>query len=142
MKSSSCHDPKMEAYCEEVRHLEDKFHGLETTTLHAGIMRPPMNSQKSLLVELRSHLTFSQEISINRLPTSGQTEGSMGRHSIPHLRWKPPRPGLKPCRWKARPHQPTPSLTGVFCTSTISLEGTSPQIRSRLDGLLTGPNPL
>jgi hypothetical protein len=29
MKSSSCHDPKMEAYCEEVRRLEDKFHGLE-----------------------------------------------------------------------------------------------------------------
>jgi ribonuclease HI len=29
MKSSSCRDPKMKAYCEEVRCLEDKFHGLE-----------------------------------------------------------------------------------------------------------------
>jgi ribonuclease HI len=29
MKESSCHDPKMEAYCKEVRRLEDKFHGLE-----------------------------------------------------------------------------------------------------------------
>jgi hypothetical protein len=29
MKSSSCHDPKMEAYSKEVRRLEDKFHGLE-----------------------------------------------------------------------------------------------------------------
>jgi hypothetical protein len=29
MKSSSCRDPKIEAYCEEVRRLEDKFHGLE-----------------------------------------------------------------------------------------------------------------
>jgi ribonuclease HI len=29
MKSSSCHNPKMEAYCKEVRRLEDKFHGLE-----------------------------------------------------------------------------------------------------------------
>jgi ribonuclease HI len=29
MKDSSCHDPKMEAYCKEVRHLEDKFHGLQ-----------------------------------------------------------------------------------------------------------------
>jgi hypothetical protein len=29
MKSSSCRDPKMEAYCEEVRRLEDKFHSLE-----------------------------------------------------------------------------------------------------------------
>jgi hypothetical protein len=29
MKSLSCRDPKMEAYCEEVRRLEDKFHGLD-----------------------------------------------------------------------------------------------------------------
>jgi len=29
MKASNCHDPKMEAYCREVRRLEDKFHGLE-----------------------------------------------------------------------------------------------------------------
>jgi hypothetical protein len=29
MKSSSYRDPKMEAYCEEVGCLEDKFHGLE-----------------------------------------------------------------------------------------------------------------
>jgi ribonuclease HI len=29
MKDSSCHDPKMEAYCQEVRRLEDKFYCLE-----------------------------------------------------------------------------------------------------------------
>jgi hypothetical protein len=29
MKDSSCHDPKMEAYCKEVLSLEDKFHGLK-----------------------------------------------------------------------------------------------------------------
>ena len=29
MKASSCHDPKMEAYCNEVHKLEDKFHDLE-----------------------------------------------------------------------------------------------------------------
>jgi ribonuclease HI len=29
MKDSSCHDPKMEAYCKEVWCLEDKFRGLE-----------------------------------------------------------------------------------------------------------------
>jgi ribonuclease HI len=29
MKDSSYRDPKMEAYCNEVWHLEDKFHGLE-----------------------------------------------------------------------------------------------------------------
>jgi hypothetical protein len=29
MKNSHCHDPKMEAYCDEDRRLEDKFYGLE-----------------------------------------------------------------------------------------------------------------
>jgi ribonuclease HI len=29
MKNSHCHDQKMEAYCDEVRRLEDKFHRLE-----------------------------------------------------------------------------------------------------------------
>jgi len=29
MKASNCHDLKIEAYCKEVRRLEDKFHGLE-----------------------------------------------------------------------------------------------------------------
>jgi hypothetical protein len=29
MKKSHCRDPKMKAYCDEVRRLEDKFYGLE-----------------------------------------------------------------------------------------------------------------
>jgi ribonuclease HI len=29
MKNSHCRDRRMEAYCDEVRHLEDKFYGLE-----------------------------------------------------------------------------------------------------------------
>jgi hypothetical protein len=29
MKNSHCRDPKMEAYCDEVRRLKDKFYGLE-----------------------------------------------------------------------------------------------------------------
>jgi hypothetical protein len=29
MKNFHCRDPKMEAYCDEVRRLEDKFYGLE-----------------------------------------------------------------------------------------------------------------
>jgi ribonuclease HI len=104
MKSSSCRDPKMEAYCEEVRCLEDKFHSLELNHIARRYMRPLMNSQKSLPVELQFHRTFSRKISINRSSTSGQTEGSTGRHSTLHLRRKPPRPGLRPSRWKAQPY--------------------------------------
>jgi hypothetical protein len=54
----------------------------------------------------------------------GQTEGSTGRHSTPHLRQKPPRPGLKPCRWKVRPLHLTSCLTDAFRTSTTLSEGT------------------
>jgi ribonuclease HI len=33
MKNSHCRNPKMEAYCDEVRRLEDKFYGLELNHL-------------------------------------------------------------------------------------------------------------
>jgi hypothetical protein len=46
MRSSSCRDPKMEAYCEEVRCLEDKFYGLELNHIARRYNEPPMNSQK------------------------------------------------------------------------------------------------
>jgi hypothetical protein len=43
MKNSHCRDPKMEAYYDEVRHLEDKFYGLEspddTTRLRTSWLR-------------------------------------------------------------------------------------------------------
>jgi ribonuclease HI len=39
MKNSHCRDPKMEAYCDEVRRLEDKFYGLELTTSPDGTTR-------------------------------------------------------------------------------------------------------
>jgi ribonuclease HI len=34
MKNSHCRDPKMEAYCDEVQRLEDKFYGLVSRDLH------------------------------------------------------------------------------------------------------------
>ena len=33
MKESSCHDAKMEAYCQEVRRLEDKFNDLKLNNI-------------------------------------------------------------------------------------------------------------
>ena len=60
MKTSNCHDPKMEAYCKEVRRLEDKFHGLEL--IHVATTRQPTNSPRSRRPEAWYHLTRSQEI--------------------------------------------------------------------------------
>ena len=42
MKESSCHDPKMEAYCNAVRRLEDEL-AKNSTTSRVSTMRMPMN---------------------------------------------------------------------------------------------------
>jgi ribonuclease HI len=46
MKNSHSHDRKMEAYCDEVRRLEDKFYGQELNHVACGTMRPWMSWQK------------------------------------------------------------------------------------------------
>jgi ribonuclease HI len=142
MKSLSCRDPKMEAYCEEVRRLEDKFHGLELNHIAHRY-----NEAIDELTKIASSRTtvptdvFAKDL--HQPSVNIRADGGVDfHHSTLYLRRKPPRPGLRPCKWKARPRQTTPSLTGVYRTSTISLEGTSPRIRSRLDGSLVGPNPL
>jgi hypothetical protein len=58
--------------------LRTSFMALSSTTSHVGIMRLLMNSQKSRLVGLRFHRTFSREISTNHPSTLGRTEGSTG----------------------------------------------------------------
>jgi ribonuclease HI len=43
MKNSHCRDKKMEAYCDQVRRLEDKFHGWNSTMLLDDTTRPRMS---------------------------------------------------------------------------------------------------
>jgi hypothetical protein len=47
MKNASCHDDKMEAYCNAVRALEDKFYSISLTTCPAGTTRRRMSLPKS-----------------------------------------------------------------------------------------------
>jgi ribonuclease HI len=126
MKSSSCRDPKMEAYCEEVWCLEDKFHGLELN----HVARRYNEAVDELVKIVSSQATVPPDVFTRDLhqPSVGTKagEGTDGPSLDPHPRWKLPRPGLKSCRRKARPYQPTSSLTGVSCTSTVSFEGISP----------------
>jgi ribonuclease HI len=142
MKSSSSRDPKMEAYCEEVRRLEDKFHGLELN--HVARRYNEVADELAKIASCRATVppdVFARDLhqpSVNTRAGGGPTV----HHSIPHLRRELPRPGLKSCRRKARPYQPTSCPTSVFRTSTVSLEGISPWIRLTLDGSLAGPRPL
>jgi ribonuclease HI len=43
MKNSHCRDQKMEAYCDEVRRLDDKFYGLELNHVARRYKRPRMS---------------------------------------------------------------------------------------------------
>jgi hypothetical protein len=46
MKNSHYRDQKMEAYCDEVRRLEDKFMGWSSTMLLDGTKKPQMSWRK------------------------------------------------------------------------------------------------
>jgi hypothetical protein len=78
MKDSSCHDPKMEAYCKEVRCLEDKFHGLELN----HIVRRYNEAIDELTKITSSRTTVPLDIFSRDLHQSfvdlGTTEGSDG----------------------------------------------------------------
>jgi hypothetical protein len=142
MKSSSCHDPKMEAYCEEVRCLEDKFHGLELNHIARRY-----NEAADELTKITSSRTmvppdvFARDLhqpSINIRADGGVDGPSLD--PLPEA--EAPLTGAEAMHVEGSTPPAHPSLTGVFRTSTISLEGTSPRIRSRLDGSLVEPNPL
>jgi hypothetical protein len=128
MKDSSCHDPKMEAYCKEVWCLEDKFHGLKLN----HIVRRYNEATDELAKIMSNRATVPPDVFSRDLHEPSidarMTEGADDPLLDPHLRRKPPRLGLTSCRWKARPYQPTLSLTGALHTSTVSLEGSSPWI--------------
>jgi ribonuclease HI len=47
MKNSSCHDARMEAYCKEVRRLEDKFFGMELNHVARRYNEVADNRQRS-----------------------------------------------------------------------------------------------
>jgi ribonuclease HI len=67
MKDKNCVDPRMAAYCQAVRDLEGKFHGLSCTMYYATTTRRPMYSRKLHPVEAWFPTGFSQVINISRL---------------------------------------------------------------------------
>jgi hypothetical protein len=122
MKSSSCRDPKMEAYCKEVRRLEEKFHGLELN--HVARRYNEVADELMKIASSRATVppdVFARDLyqpSIDTRASGGLTD----HYSIPHLRRKLPRPGLKSCRWKARPYQPMDRCNGEEQVKSRSMD--------------------
>jgi hypothetical protein len=142
MKDSSCHDPKMKAYCKEVRQLEDKFHDLELN----HIMRRYNEAIDELVKIVSGRTTVPPDVFSRDLHEPSvdlrMTEGVDGPSLDPPPEAEAPSTRLTSCRWKSRHHQQTSSPIGVFRTSTVSFEGNSYRIRLRLDGWLAEPRPL
>ena len=64
MKDSSCHDPKMEAYCKAVRRLEDKFDGLELNQISIAIKS--RFAKKNLTTQSTNSNKFRKKFTLNR----------------------------------------------------------------------------
>jgi ribonuclease HI len=117
MKNSHCRDPKMEAYCDEVRRLEDKFYGLELNHI-AG----RYNETVDELAKIASGRTtvppdvFSRDLYQPSVKTddtpepdkaSAQPEGPSAQSEAPSAR--PEAPSARPEAPSARPEVPSAS---------------------------------
>jgi ribosomal protein S2 len=86
MKSSSYRDPKMEAYCEEVRRLEDKFHGLKLN--HVARRYNEAADELAKIVSSQAIVppdVFARDLHQPSVNTKAD-RGPTAHHSIPHLR--------------------------------------------------------
>jgi hypothetical protein len=75
MKNSHCRDPKMEAYCDEVRRLEDKFYRLEVN--HVARQYNETTDELAKIASGRTTVppdVFSRDLHLPSVKTSDTTE--------------------------------------------------------------------
>jgi hypothetical protein len=138
MKNSHCRDPKMEAYCDEVRRLEDKFYGLELNHIARRY-----NETADELAKIASGRTT--------VPRTSSPETCINPTSRPRTRPSPRRPRLSPRHPRLGPRHPRPLKvrhyasrksgagsrlieTGRPRTCNISTEESYPSTEPKLDG--------
>ena len=151
MKESSCHDPKMEAYCNAVRRLEDKFDRLELNHVPRKY-----NEDADELAKIASGRTtvppniFAHDIPRPSVEFKQPTES--GPSSAGPSGGNPPADGVGPMDTdfgttsadEAEAMEVDgPSLreTGAFSTSTGWFEGSYPRTALRRDASPGGPSP-
>jgi ribonuclease HI len=122
MKNSHCRDPKMEAYCDEVRHLEDKFYGLELNHVAR-----PYNETVDELAEIASGRTTVP------LTSSPETYINPPSRSMTRLSPRYPRPPkVRPCVSRESGMRLRQIETGRPRTWNISSEESYPSTRPKL----------
>jgi ribonuclease HI len=133
MKNSHCRDLKMEAYCDEVRRLEDKFCGLELNHIARRYNETADELAKIALGRTTVPRTSSPETCIN--PPSRSTTRPSPRHPQPspryprlsprHPRLGPRHPQLGPRHPRFSPRYPRPPRVR-HCASWRSEAGSPP----------------
>jgi hypothetical protein len=136
MKNSHCHDPKMEAYCDEVRRMEDKFYGLELNHIARRY-----NETTDELAKIASGRTtiprdvFSRDLHQPSVKTddapepekaSAQPEAPLAHPEVPSA--QPEAPSAQPEVSSARPEAPS------------ALEGEALRVEEERSGVMPNRN--
>jgi hypothetical protein len=132
----------MEAYCKEVRRLEDKFHGLELNHVarrHNGAadeITKIASSRTMVLLDVFSRDLYKPSIDLR------MTEGVDSPPLDPPTQAEAPSTGTDIMQTEGSTLPA--NLEPDWCnhTSTVSFEASSPWKRLRLDRSLIGPRPL
>jgi ribonuclease HI len=142
MKSLSCRDPKMEAYCQEVQRLEDKFHGLELN----HVARRYNEAADELAKIAFSRATVPPDVFAKDLQQPSVDlgpDGGVGGTSLdPPPEAEAPSTGAEAMQVEGLtpPSDLEPDWRVPYLDYLI--QGTSPRVRPRLDGSRAGPKPL
>jgi ribonuclease HI len=129
MKNSHCRDPKMEAYCDEVRCLEDKFYGLELNHIARRYNETADELAKIASGRTTVPLMFSPETYIN--PPSRSTTRPSPRRPRPSPRYSRPL-RVRPCASRESGMGLRQTEIGRPRTWNISSEESYPSTRSKL----------
>jgi ribonuclease HI len=143
MKNSHCRDPKMEAYCDVVRRLEDKFYGLELNHIARRY-----NETADKLAKIASGRTtvppdvFSRDLHQPSIKTddtpepeapSAQSEVPSARSEVPSARPEvPSAPRVRHCTSRGSRARSRLIKTGRPRTCSISTEESCPSTKPRL----------
>jgi ribonuclease HI len=129
MKNSHCRDPKMEAYCDEVRCLEDKFYGLELNHIARRYNETADELAKIASGRTTVPRTSSLETYINP-PSRSTTRPSPMRPRLSPRYPRPPR--VRPCALRESRMGSRLTRTGRPRTWNISSEESYPSTRPML----------
>jgi hypothetical protein len=137
MKNSHCRDPKMEAYCDEVRCLEDKFYGLKLNHIARRYNETADELAKIASGEQRFPRTSSPETCTN--PPSRPTTRPSPRRPRPSPRYPQP-PRVRHCASRRSGAGSRLIETGRPHTCNISTEESYPSTRPKLGGWRGAPS--